>query len=133
MTRARPRPIVVRAFTLAVVAFFVVAGCGANAPAPPPVQVQPSKPVVVTPVMEMTFSDGRYLVGSNVASIVALPPGRYTTDDKASTKRGFPWGCIWSTWRDGVFQSGGYANDGPVEVVAGQQLKVDGGCTWRTA
>lgn len=120
---------IVPSLTLVVVAFFVAAGC---ADASAPVEVQPSKPVVVTPVVHMTFKDGRYLVGSNAGAIVALPPGRYTTEDKASTQRGMPWGCIWSLWRGEEFVSGGYANDGPVTVDAGEQFEVRGGCTWKT-
>lgn len=118
---------IVPRLTLVVVAFFV-AGC-ANAPAP--VEVQPAKPVVVTPVVEMTFTDGRYLVGSNVGNLVALAPGRYATDDTVSTKPGKPWGCTWTVYRDGKFVSAGYANDGPVTVEAGTQLGVEGGCSWK--
>lgn len=119
----------IKFWTLAVMAFFAVAGC-ANEPA------AVAKPVVVTPIINkvVTFTDGRYLVQTHtVGNIVPVPPGNYVTDGVGNGAPGLA-ACMWSRWLNGQFAGAGYA-DGPttVSVTAGQQFEVRGGCTWRAA
>lgn len=107
----------------------VLTGCGANA-AP-----------VVTPKVEsvpmpsrVEFGNGRYLVANeDTATIIALRPGKYVTNGLGDAFNGDPnmGRCTWSLVRGGKHEGAGFV-DGQttVNVEAGQQFEVRGGCTW---